>query len=419
MHATTHRPAFRAPDVLSVARAAMGVVLLLFLVSCVFDPADRLFGLKVWLFLLAWMINLALMISSRTLGRVPPALWAYTALFVMVPAISILKYMIADGSEPFEGFNLLKGYVLITLAPLLVMNRIDVMPRLCAVLTLLALAVIGVFIALQIEPDFYAALYLFGETTGVVLVDTRDYGSDVTLLQVYFVTSPMLAMSIAYFFDRARKATTRRERWICWGLTALNVLGMLLAGTRNNIVVSLALPLLLWFVHSRRKALAAVLAGVMALVLGMVFVNELQAFFDPTEYSNGIKLAMLRDYANILSNPWTLLFGQGLGAYQFWEAKGIYFYITELTYFELMRNFGLFGAALMLALLVYPVVRLYLDNRSSRDRTLAVAFGAYLVMCISNPNLFSSMGILILCVILGIIHLPANRTRRVASRSAS
>lgn len=418
MQATSHKPAYRVPDMTAVGRAAMSFVLLLFLISCVFDPADRLFGLKVWLFLLAWLITLLTVLPSRSQGRVPLALWTYTALFVMVPSLSILKYMITDGSEPFEGFNLMKGYVLISLAPMLVMNRVDLLPRLCAVLTMLALAVIGVFIVLQIEPDFYGALYLFGETTGVVLVDTRDYGSDVTLLQVYFVTSPMLAISIAYFFDMARRATTIRARWACWGLTALNVLGMLLAGTRNNIVISLALPVLLWFVHSRRKALAAVLAATVAALLGLIFINQLQAFFDPTEYSNGIKLAMLRDYANILSNPWTLLFGQGLGAYQFWEAKGIYFYITELTYFELLRNFGLFGATLMLGLLVYPALRLYVANRSSRERSLAVAFGAYLVMCLSNPNLFSSMGILILCLILALIHLPSARHRRAVPRSA-
>ncbi|MBL0094314.1 MAG: hypothetical protein IPP50_19645 [Piscinibacter sp.] len=205
------------------------------------------------------------MLPSRSQGRVPLTLWTYTALFVMVPSISILKYMITDGSEPFEGFNLMKGYVLISLAPMLVMNRVDLLPRLCACAHDAGAGGHRRVHRAQIEPT-YGALYLFGETTGVVLVDTRDYGSDVTLLQVYFVTSPMLAISIAYFFDMARQATTFRERWACWGLTALNVLDA--AGRHpNNIVISLALPVLLWLVHSRRKALVAVLAATIAALL--------------------------------------------------------------------------------------------------------------------------------------------------------
>lgn len=336
----------------------------------------------------------------------------------MVPSISILKYMITDGSEPFEGFNLMKGYVLISLAPMLVMNRVDLLPRLCAVLTMLALAVIGVFIVLQIEPDFYGALYLFGETTGVVLVDTRDYGSDVTLLQVYFVTSPMLAISIAYFFDMARQATTFRERWACWGLTALNVLGMLLAGTRNNIVISLALPVLLWFVHSRRKALAAVLAATIAALLGLIFINELQAFFDPTSIPTASSWPCCVTTRTSCPTPGRCSSGKASAPISSGRQRHLLLHhradlLRAPAQLRSVRSHFDAGTA--------GVPRpspFYVANRSSRERSLAVAFGAYLVMCLSNPNLFSSMGILILCLILALIHLPSARHRRAVPRSA-
>ena len=90
MQVTSHKPVDGVPDMTAVGRAAMSFVLLLFLISCVFDPADRLFGLKVWLFLLAWLITLLTVLPSRSQGRVPLTLWTYTALFVMVPSISML-----------------------------------------------------------------------------------------------------------------------------------------------------------------------------------------------------------------------------------------------------------------------------------------------------------------------------------------
>jgi hypothetical protein len=100
-----------------------------------------------------------------------------------------------------------------------------------------------------------------------------------------------------------------------------------------------------------------------------------------------------------LDDPRTLFIGQGLGAYQTWGSRGVKFYISELTYLEMIRNFGLFGAAAMMTLLLIPVTFAFTAG-AKRDRALAVSYAIYLVMCVTNPNLFSSMGILILSVLL-------------------
>jgi uncharacterized membrane protein YhaH (DUF805 family) len=101
-----------------------------------------------------------------------------------------------------------------------------------------------------------------------------------------------------------------------------------------------------------------------------------------------------------------LLFGQGLGAYQIWSGRPLaaFTYISELTYLELLRNFGLIGAILMMGLLLFPTAIAVLSRRA-RDIAIAIAWSLYLFMCISNPNLFSSMGILILAVLMANIFL--------------
>lgn len=385
-------------------------MLLLFLLSCIFDPADMVLGLKVWLFLLCWVVTLLVCTSSRRQPGVPLGLLIYTLCFITIPVLSIIWFYLTDGSGPFEGLSMLKGYLLIMLAPMLVLNRINLLPRLCAVLTALALAIIGAFIAMQLDPNIYNMLYLLGLSTGMVFVDNRAYGPDLKLLQVYFVTSPMLVISIAYYFSKAHSAPLLGAKVFFGGLVVINVLGMLLAGTRNNILASLLLPILLWFIYAKNKITGALFSLTVISALVLVFVDELQAFFDLTESSNSVKLAMLENYGSIFSDPWPLLFGQGLGAYHYWEGRG-YKYITELTYLELVRNFGLFGAAFMLGLLLFPVVHAFASNRSRGEKSIAVGFVFYLIMCISNPNLFSSMGILILSVILGNIFLP-NSTQK-------
>ncbi len=406
-HVSTHLMVSTDGD----ARRAAGIgwavraALVLFLVACVFDPADRLFGLKVDLFLLAWFLTAVRWLWLGALPRVHPGLVLYTAIFVLVPLLSLAWYWGTNGSEPFEGLPLLKAYLLMTLAILLFIERINLLPYLAAILTVLALSVIGLFTVLERWPELHPAVSIFGATTGIVILDQRDYGSGLVLMQIYFVTSPMLAISLAYHFDRWHGAVGR-DRWRYAALVGLSALGMILAGTRNNLATAVLLPLTLLFLRARHKIATRLVAVAFALMLLVLLGEYIGVLLDPNEYSNNLKLALLSDYGELLNDPVTLLFGQGLGAYHSWGARaGLNFYVSELTYLELIRNFGAIGALVMFLLLVFPLVYVFLINRKSSEKSVVVGYGFYLGMCISNPNLFSSMGMLILAIVLANIFM--------------
>jgi len=382
----------------------LGFCLLLFVLTCVFDPADLVLNLKVYIFVLCWVVTLVACLLSREPVGVPNGLLIYCLLFILIPLYSIVWYWLIDGGDRFAGFSMLKGYVLITLAPMLVLARIDLLPRLCVVLTVLAVAVIGVFIALQLMPALLPVLYVIGTQMKMLYVATRAYRADVVLTQVYFVTSPMLAIAIAYYFDKAWSAPNPGKAARFWGLVALNVAGMFLAGTRNNILVSVLLPAVLFLYYARNKAVGALLSIGALAVLVAVFADQLDAFFDPSEISNSVKLRTLEDYAALLADPVNLLFGRGLGAYEDWTGRAPN-YVTELTYLEMVRNFGVLGAAVMFGLLLFPIWHAFVVTRSRMSKAIAIGFASYLGMCASNPNLFSSMGILILSVMLSALFL--------------
>jgi hypothetical protein len=118
----------------------------------------------------------------------------------------------------------------------------------------------------------------------------------------------------------------------------------------------------------------------------------------------------MQDYVRIFSDPATLMFGQGLGTYYNWSARGP-FYISELTYMEIIRNFGLFGGLLMLGLISLPLAHAVFMPASRRDQILALAYFLYLVMSASNPLFFSSTGILILAALVANIF-----TRQIVKR---
>jgi len=394
----------RCGVVASVFTASLWV----FLFICIFDPADRLLGLKEWSFAFCWIVGIVCVTTNPQGAVVSKGLVSYVSLFILIPLVSVLRYLIQPGGEPFEGFGMLKGYVLITFALLLYLTRVDLFDALAKMLTILSILIIFCAVGVALVPDLYAALYVFGELTGIVLVDRRDYGSEVVLLQIYFVTSPMLVMAIAHYYHRSVIAVTHHDRLRSFFLLMLNVTGMLLAGSRNNILVSLLLPLSLWFLHSNYKTVMVAVSGMLLVAAVIVFQAQLRAFFDPEELSNAHKIQLVQDYYDLFGDSLSsLLLGQGLGAYHLWTNKGM-FYISELTYFELIRNFGIFGALVVLALLLVPIARAFGRDRADPTATLAFGYAYYLLMCASNPNMFSSMGILILSLMLVVSFRPTS-----------
>ncbi|HEV2154834.1 hypothetical protein [Bradyrhizobium sp.] len=376
----------------------ISVLVVLFMLVCVFDPANVLTQAKVPLFVALWLATALNIAVTKSEVKLPVELLTYSLAFVAIPLLSIVWYNFSDGGEPFEGFALFKGYVLILFAAALVLNRIDAVPVLCAVLTGMAVLAIAVFVYLELDPGIYFNLKRLTDPSGTLILDRRRYGAHLELLQVYFVTSPMLLLSAAYYFHRA--VTADRQRLALWSLVVINVVGMVAGGTRNNILGAVLLLFCLWPLYTRKPARNALVSVVLLLILALPFLTQLRGFFDVNEPSNHLKLELLRDYKQMfLDDPRTLFIGQGLGAYQSWGSRGVKFYISELTYLEMIRNFGLFGAAAMMTLLLIPVTFAFTAG-AKRDRALAVSYAIYLVMCLTNPNLFSSMGILILSVLL-------------------
>jgi hypothetical protein len=387
------------------------------LIICIFDPADEIIGAKVMVFVAIWFAMGISVLLSREDITLPPGLVMYITGFVAIPLLSIICYYAFDGRQPFEGFAMLKGYFLVSLAIVLVLSKIDLLPQLCAVLTILASLVIALFIAIWLEPGLYDTLKSPAEAAGLLILDRRIYGDNFEFLQVYFVTTPMLVISIAYYFDRAMSVRDTRRKLLFSAVAGINIAGMFLAGSRNNIFVSVLQPFLLWPLYTRRPALYLFCSFAALALATLPFADYLAGFLDPAESANTIKLAIIQDYSQIFGDPVTLLFGQGLGAYQLWSGKPFepFAYITELTYLEMLRNFGLVGAIAMMGLLLFPAGSAA-RNRDRKDISLAIAWLLYLVMCASNPNLFSSMGMLILAALIANIFQARDRKLGVAKR---
>jgi hypothetical protein len=411
--------------------ASLGVRLLFFafVIVCIYDPANQILGGKSWLFVaLAGGAFLGSLWANDRIV-IPVGLLVCVALFIAIPLLSIAWYYLTNGTEPYAGFFLVRSYLFVLLAIILVAGRIDAFPFLSAALTVVSLLTIAIFIWLEYDPESFTVLHGIGDSAGVLFLAKRSYGDDLNFVLITFATSPMLAIAVPYYFDRAMSEPAFKSKLIYLTLTAINIVGLLLAGLRNTMAVAFLLPFFLWPLYTRRVMLNSLVSAAALTILSLPLVEKLQTLLSPTELSNNVKLTFLSDYATIFSDPVTLLFGQGLGAYYRWSSSGLanyettdanFYFITELTYAEMMRSFGLLGAAVMMALLLFPVVDAFFLNPDRRRRALAIGFLAYLGMSATNPLLFSSSGLLIFSALLAATFqqepavLPDSRIRNLS-----
>jgi len=389
--------------------------LLLLLAAAIFDPEDLLVHAKVPLFAGVWMLILADMVISRR-GRfqVPMNLYLYIYIFViLLPSIGMFIYLLrGGGTEGYEWLNSYKPYLFLTLCIPLAMKRIDLIRPLSMILSVLSLATVVLYVITVNNEALRSQLWLVGNTYTIFSLNERSYGG-LSYQMVYFHTSPLIIIAVAYFCYQSLVSMGRARFWNVL-LLLLNVCGMLLSGTRNNMIMGLLMPLMViaWYGGTKvRLFVVAGLAVVLSVGLGFGIV---QAMLSPDDPSNAIKLLYFHDYAAMFSNWPTLLFGQGLGASFFSTALGMRVSITELTYLEFIRNYGVIMGCMFYFLLLYPLRKL--GSQAARaDHYLFLGYFGYLYLCTANPLLMSSSGMLVMAIVLvKTFYWPVRRTCSVA-----
>jgi hypothetical protein len=339
--------------------------LLLLIVVAVFDPADQVTHLKVPLFVGLWVIFiLDLLISGERMAPVDDSLLMFILVFAaFLPLTSILTYFVRGGQPgSYDGFQYLKSFLFLTLAVILVVKKIDAIRPLSIVLSLLSGALIIMTIFIYYDPELAGFLWPIGDATGIFAIGERTY-ANLSYSYVYFHTAPLLVLSLAYFAYRYVTSESRAH-YINAALLLVNLVAMLCSGTRNDIMLGLLTPfaVLLWYSGKTQRRMFYPFL-LMAMVIAGTYGNDIiQAMFDPLNESNALKLMHLRDYGVLFSDPTTLLFGQGLGSHFYSSGRGAEISVTELTYLEFIRNFGLIMAFIYYGLLLYPLIKLRKTN---------------------------------------------------------
>jgi hypothetical protein len=244
------------------------------------------------------------------------------------------------------------------------------------------------------SPAIFVTLYAFSiEKQNAMITTSRDFiGLGVGMF--YYKTSALMIFPFTYYCNCM---VQRGTKWLV-PLLMVSVYGtaLLFSGTRANLLAVLFVAGMFALGYIRRTFGLVTCLAVATLSVILVSPALVLNLLQPDEQSNSVKLGHLRSYEQEFSaNPSILLWGQGTNTAFYSEGYQDWTTITELSYMELVRVFGipitiLFGAGL--AWIGYA-----LFTRGSYP--VALAYVAYLAIAGSNPLLISSTGFVIICAV--------------------
>jgi hypothetical protein len=366
-----------------------GCIFLLMFVA-IFDPADKVLGLKLPAFILCWLVFLIWYGFNPV--KIVRDVYVYIFLMLFIPVLSMFYFEVFLGGGQSAALILIKAQLFVSLIYILVAAKIDIIPMLCRILYLLAWTVISVKIVVNVFPELMPAIRIFGSAYGILLIGDRTYADSGAFEQIYFVTSPMLLIAIAYYSDRACKSG-----FFSWNsfFAFVSIVGMVFAGTRSNMIGPFIVLGFIMFFNTKNKVLFSTVVIFALLLFVSVFYSTIYEVLSLKEDSNSSKLILLQDYSDAFNDPVTLIFGQGFGSYYQWGIRGYYF-TSELSYLELIRVYGLIFGTIMAGLILYPILFVMTSKREIPNRASIIGFTVYMAIAAVNPLIFSSLGMTII-----------------------
>lgn len=368
------------------------LLILLFLI----DPTNSIFHLKNIVFILLFSFNVVFYKADFVKAR-----YFFYAIF----AVSI-SFVVANLRGTIIDLVELKG-IYTAFVPLLLLpwiDRYDVL-RLSRIPVLITAAIVVIlFWLIFFNPIIESAVYSFVWSHDNTIMMSHRYFLGMRFFGMYCKST--VAMLPVFCIAVYNVVTPSKRNLIDFLLVIFLLHLFLISGTRSTTLLPLLLFVAILFVYCRNKRFfnyvfypAALLA-----VLAIVFIL-LRLLMEKSEASNLVKYAHLTSYLGLFErNPSYILFGQGPATYFYSEGFRHMTNITEWTYIELIRCYGLFSIVI-LYIIIKPLFVLFKRiNRSDVVIAFILGYLLYLVIAGTNPLFLSSTGMLVVLTIYSFLY---------------
>ncbi len=351
------------------------VALIVFLIICIFFPGDPL-GLKIPTLFLTFIFGIKDLLKNITSKKYG---WIYF-FSIVYPIILMIHSMILNGNV-YDAISMSYPAVIFLLYIIISEKKIDyiriimICTAVMAVLTCLLVLFDIVGIADLNDSMFLRLFYKY--EIGFMGKSSRFS----QYYKVFFRTSPLLIFFLDFTLSRKK---------VIWSM--VTVVALLFSGTRANLYVAMAIVLFRVACLRNEKGIITV----KKIVIFLVFVLILLVVSLPlVEYiingnatsgsiwSNSLKGSLITDYLNLFKDPEKLFIGSGFGSKIYSTYTNTYEIVTELSYFDFVKNTGLFLSIPFFVFIFYPLFRKTKWN-------IKICYLGFLAIAATNPFLYSS-----------------------------
>lgn len=374
----------------NVAQVALSM--LMFVV--VIDPTNTIFHLKE----LCFVAVLGVAFLDYHNLNIQPKIFIIISLIFAVFVFSLVMgningYDFADGAA----FGFFKSFLFLFLLLIVGDSNFDFFKALTLPAITISIIVIIAFIAILFFPEIGSAIYLFAlEKDQTIMMSMRNFlGLDVQ--SVFYKSSPVLVIPLAYYFNLW--LTSKKKRASRLVMSLLFLAAVLMSGTRANMLSGVMIVVVLFVNKLSKKKIGVALLLPVATVV--IFASSFLVYklLTDNEKSSDIKGALADNLTEqILSNSDIIIFGQGAGST--YDSSSLAHGITsisELSYLEIFRMFGLIGGSVVIVLFLYPLF-LMIHSKPPNYGAFLLGYVAYLFIGGTNPLLIGSTGFMVLAI---------------------
>lgn len=364
----------------------------LLMISVILDPTNTILGIKDFAFIFFIFCN----INSLRFSY----LFFPLSFFVVFFTSLMFGLVTKQNIEISAAFSILKSFLFLFYMFFVSAKHLNLFKVFYYVSLIMAGIEIFIYIVVLFIPFLETPIYLFmcnHDHTIMINKQRNFYG--LSLVSTFYKTSPILVISEAYAIFAFFK--TKQNKYVIH--SALCIFGLLCSGTRANMLSTLLIIFIIFILYNfytKKRLLSTVLFSV---PVGFCAFLLILFMLTSSETSADIKSEHIKSFFTLFSNhPFIYAFlGSGPGTRMYSTGFNTFTTLTEITYLELIKNFGLIGTSFILFLLIIPIFYIFKNkNYDIFARTsFIIGYLAYLFIAGTNPLLIGSTGFTVIMII--------------------
>lgn len=212
-------------------------------------------------------------------------------------------------------------------------------------------------------------------------------------MMAHLCTVPFMLVIIGVYFQDFLIARGGSKVYDCIVVVVAFVSSII--STTRALVLCEVIIVAVAYLKSKRKSLQilmGVIVGILAIFV-FFYLVENSTIFSLQESSNRIKSGHVQGYLAEL-NLKNIVIGNGMATYYFSLVRGEWLAHTEITLLDFFRYFGIPLGILVYTTLLFPCGKVSI--KKMRNSFSVVIFVAYLLISLTNPVLFNSLGMIVI-----------------------